>query len=911
MAANATSEPAAREHPRYAPPRFFDTLFVRPHLAKALQAGAGKLNLLYAPPGCGKTSALTLHYQQLQHAPTARVYWLSLHALHNDLPCLLAHLCEALHQPQHTHWHMLSLPAQAHVFIDGLEQLSNPQAREHLLHLLLQLPAGTTAYSTDHPLHSTAQGLPCGQRLHQAHLQGAVQIIDISQLRLRNAEALQLLGPPWQPQHAALLNQRMQGWAAGLRLLQRTPHAAEKWLHDGLSQGMLPPSLSTYFDEVVCRFLPPATLVMLMALATLERFRSELLADMPQPRWDWSHIEPLLRGGWFMQAVPHAPEWVEVHPALAQHLRLRLQRQEPARYQALREFAAYWNAAQGHASEAVRHANQLRTPCATQLIEQAGAITVELTDGPDVMLGCPLPPERAAELPLVFLGQIYFRFRQGRMQEARHLFHTACQCTAHFTQLKFPALHDEVRGWYRLIHTLLLFAQDRDLSPTVLQMLQQEYQTQSSRNTVLAASLASLLAFQDLNAGHFTRAHEVCAQALQLQPRGSKAKALVFLHVHQASAALAQGTLEQAQRSIDAAQALAQYSCSAQSFEMHTLQLMQALLHFENGHTEQAEQLLRPALQHMHGVYGWTRLYANVFAMAMDLALRTAQPMAIDQVLQQGQRLALSRLLPRLQDLVQVLRLRSLIHTQAWEAALALVQSPHFVGLLRPTAASHFAHSTQVPAVLMAAQLHLTLQQTDAAQHTLDLLPSHWMDTADQRLLFHFHVLSMELAHHLHDSPNAAQHWQAAVQLAHRAGLRHRLQQAGAALHHVLGTLPAAQRAQLPLAWVQWWEQQYLPSQAPLANLPAPVPYGRRHTDTPLPCHSSCAPQPPGACPLSPRECDVLRLVAEGCMTKEIAERLGITEGTVKSHRKRIHQKLGVSRRSQAIQKAREWQLLP
>ena len=52
---------------------------------------------------------------------------------------------------------------------------------------------------------------------------------------------------------------------------------------------------------------------------------------------------------------------------------------------------------------------------------------------------------------------------------------------------------------------------------------------------------------------------------------------------------------------------------------------------------------------------------------------------------------------------------------------------------------------------------------------------------------------------------------------------------------------------------------------------------------------------------LSPRELDVLRLLAEGMSNKEIAARLGVVEGTVKIHVVNILSKLGVSDRTQAL----------
>lgn len=52
---------------------------------------------------------------------------------------------------------------------------------------------------------------------------------------------------------------------------------------------------------------------------------------------------------------------------------------------------------------------------------------------------------------------------------------------------------------------------------------------------------------------------------------------------------------------------------------------------------------------------------------------------------------------------------------------------------------------------------------------------------------------------------------------------------------------------------------------------------------------------------LSQREHDVLALLAQGLLYKEIAERLGIATGTVKQHIHRIYEKLHVQNRTEAV----------
>lgn len=62
---------------------------------------------------------------------------------------------------------------------------------------------------------------------------------------------------------------------------------------------------------------------------------------------------------------------------------------------------------------------------------------------------------------------------------------------------------------------------------------------------------------------------------------------------------------------------------------------------------------------------------------------------------------------------------------------------------------------------------------------------------------------------------------------------------------------------------------------------------------------------PPVEDPLSPREREILRLLARGLLYKEIAEQLDIGLGTVRTHIGRIYEKLHVHNRTEAV--ARGW----
>ncbi len=82
-------------------------------------------------------------------------------------------------------------------------------------------------------------------------------------------------------------------------------------------------------------------------------------------------------------------------------------------------------------------------------------------------------------------------------------------------------------------------------------------------------------------------------------------------------------------------------------------------------------------------------------------------------------------------------------------------------------------------------------------------------------------------------------------------------------------------------------------------------------------------PEPPSGSPfvvnatrreqlgVTPRELEILRLIAAGLSTREISERLFVSENTVKTHSSRLFSKLDARRRTQAVQLAKEAGLIP
>ena len=62
---------------------------------------------------------------------------------------------------------------------------------------------------------------------------------------------------------------------------------------------------------------------------------------------------------------------------------------------------------------------------------------------------------------------------------------------------------------------------------------------------------------------------------------------------------------------------------------------------------------------------------------------------------------------------------------------------------------------------------------------------------------------------------------------------------------------------------------------------------------------------------ITPRELEILEAMAAGFSNREIAEKLFVSENTVKTHAARLFDKLSAKRRTQAVQLAKEAGLIP
>lgn len=102
-------------------------------------------------------------------------------------------------------------------------------------------------------------------------------------------------------------------------------------------------------------------------------------------------------------------------------------------------------------------------------------------------------------------------------------------------------------------------------------------------------------------------------------------------------------------------------------------------------------------------------------------------------------------------------------------------------------------------------------------------------------------------------------------------------------------------------------------AQAPTGGAPAPAAAPHRNATEPAPPGAPAGPPSTGISPadlgLTPRQAEVLHLIVQGCVAKDIERRLQLSAGTVKAHTSAVLRALNVTTRTQAVVRAAQLQV--
>ena len=243
-----------------------------------------------------------------------------------------------------------SLEEPVVLVIDDLEELTSPEALAELETLLARRPSLLRVILT------TRRDPQLG--LHRLRLAGQLTEIRASDLRFALEEAHELLadaGVALSEESAAVLHARTEGWAAGLRLaaLSLAGHPEPERFVAEFSGSER--TVADYLLAEVLARQPDDVRRLLLRTSILDRVNGALADLLTGASGSEGILHGLEQANAFVVALDTERSWFRYHSLFADLLRLELRRTESHLVRELHEVAAGWYAQHGYVVEAIRH----------------------------------------------------------------------------------------------------------------------------------------------------------------------------------------------------------------------------------------------------------------------------------------------------------------------------------------------------------------------------------------------------------------------------------------------------------------------------------------------------------------------------------------------------------------------------
>jgi LuxR family maltose regulon positive regulatory protein len=857
----------------------------RNRLLPVICALGGTLTLLSAPAGFGKTTVMAQALEQFERSGV-KTAWLNANATDNDLSRFLGCLDKVvihlgIFRPGQDA--ITALAASKEPFALFIDDLENIQERS-VLALLQEI-----AQNLPHRAHLIVgtRGTPA-LGLAPLRMIGRLTEIDAAQLRFDISETKELLGSQLLTGNLTmpevkLLQDKTEGWAAALWLACMALKRSNSDVGFVAQFSGATSTVAEYLTEVVLADLPLVVRRVLLRLSVLRQFNVSICAALNPDINAGEMIEYLLMQGLVIPHEKRKASW-RFHGLFAEYLRNQLNRESPAEWPVLHLAASGWYEANSQHVLAIDHALKCKAYDHAILLLEKHA-------------------ESLLEQGRMRLLSRWFALLPPTLIEAHPALHIISIWAVALTEGAHQALEKlELINW-RVSQDARVRNHGAALYPTLLGM-------QDKCEDALSVGMRAL---ENMDAGHnFASATLLNAIAHQI---------LIIGHARDA------------QRMIDAARRLHGGESIFNRMYSETTEGLIDLLHGRLRHATARFRLAVDAThandnRHSHGNAWAGVLYTATMYESNDLA-------QVSHLINVYLPLAREVGIPDHLILIYLLKCR-----------LAFIESDIDTALQAVTELEYIGHRRVLPRVVAAAQLErakILLMQSNALASQDELLraddPDLWARECRQRLHAHdIHYLRLaRLRWEIHFGDPVAALKQLDVDLneARKAGRRHRalvLQLLRAvALHRCDNALASHQELEdaLEFASREGYIRTVLDEGPALGCLilefkhayeshgvrdPLLMDYlrGILLAFGPLspPCNTIASTAARLAEPLTRKEIEVMKFLSEGCSNVDLAERLHVSNSTVRTHLRNINAKLCSHSRTQALATARKLGLL-
>lgn len=877
--ANAAGHTGAPLPGKCQAPRLPGSLVERPHLLQRVVAQPGaRLVLLRAPAGFGKSTLLAQLHARSEHGA-----WLSLDGGDNDpgrlsraLTLTLANLLDSVasapmaedileRAPEYLLDALGASDKGFSLFLDEFEALQAPDALERLRSLWERFPPNGR-------LFIASRSTPA-LRFGALRARGELLELNADALRFDLGETRVFLqhrlGPSLPESAIETLQSRTEGWVTAL-------HLAALSLQDRRDPGAFVATfcgshleLAEYLTDDILAQLPEELRAFLLRTSLLERFCAPLCNALTEREDAQAMLAEVQRLGLFLVAQDGHGEWFRYHRLFSGFLRHALGRQRDIEVEPLHRTAAHWYLRHGHPLSAIEHLLK---------VEDAGAAMTQLEHHLEALLDSgryhallrcldQLPAALVDQHPRLAVVHAWMLLLARRYQQALQV-----------VERNPDAPESET------IRCLLLAFSDQ-IEATCSNGLR-HFASLSAADTLQRGLLGSTLAYCLVASGQVAEARRVLAQLAQTDGGCGLIVVESVADGIESVIDIIQGQLATARVRLDVAAHRRLQSTEQQWLAGRiSVDVMRALVLYESDQLEEAQQVLSqsPGLAALSAgpdaLISSRILLARIGYCKGDRNTWVHHLASLEQLGRQGgpcrlicaawlERARVATLEGHLEQAAQALR--SAEFNNAWDQPGLLLYSTDVDTLFIARQRWHIAHGdARVILDNLCAAIVLATQQ------------QHHRRALKLRLLLALALAALARQEEAFDTLTAALQW------ASREGFLRTFLEEGPPLAQLLQAWAARRGPSCSSQGIDPdFLQDLLRRSGALAGVPAE------------------------AALLSPRELDVLRLLAGGQRNQSIAERLSLSLHTVKTHLRNISSKLGAEGRTDVIAIARARRLI-
>lgn len=879
---------------KFAPPRIGSRYIQRTDLLKKLWRDRhAKLALVTGSPGFGKTSLLAQWRQELMKNGD-RVCWLSLTPDEDSLAAFAAHCLAGLEQLGVSLDEDLLLVGEGaglvdravaaivnalaeredelHLLIDDYHCIQDPRAHLFLQKLIDHNPGNL------HIALATRATPPLS--LAKLRVMGQVAEIDCAELPFTLTETRSFLGSSLGPIRLSAnesmdIYERTQGWPASLQLLsimlRSQSVSGVDWRRLDWEAG----DLQSYLTEEVVGALPPAVAAFMEILSLCRRFNGPLARAMTARDDAEALIDQIEQDNLLLirEETDDREPWFRFHPMLGDYLRARAAAHDAAAIHDYHRRASRWFDGQNMIVEAISHAAQGDDPGFAAAVAQR--VTPDMWRlsqmGALHRLVNALPLSAIAPYPkLVYFSSITLAFVGAPVQAAA-------------LEAYFPEQQDAKDRFRRiLLHTTI--ALRRDDTHRALELLDQiEVPGEASsfeRHLLLGGQTIALAA-----AGRFDEAYALVDRfEARLQASGD-GMALLALD-GRAMAMLLQGQVAGALPFLERLYRLSLAQQPGKSAGADLIGINTAYALYELNRLDEARAMLADRQQNTQRAFPQFIILASVTEARLETGRsRKAGLAVIETHLERFRSFGLDRgvaflLLLRL-EIELADRTAAAARTTARELSELGKRFAEARGLLAEIGI--IVHCAQARLALFEQRFDVATAEADAGSGKAEALDQgKWAVT--------FELLRARIDEARGMLAESEEHFERALERAEPLGLVRTFLDEGDAALRLLDKAIGSGRLSGSIA--SYADRLHGQAQRERPEAHAPHQIGESTS------------------PLSPREEEIIRLLAANMSNKRIASTIGISIETVKWNLKNVFQKLGVSSRYHAVTWARQHELI-